>query len=479
MRGELRSLISSVPVLLMACLSPALAADTGRLDALELQLRDAQVQLAALKAGPHDKAVLDDLRQSTAKQHDDIRARLSAQPRVGLDNGRLSVTSADGAFSLALRSLMQFDAGYFAQGKNPPGVDLNSGSNLRRARIGLVGTAWRDWAYNFTYEFGGSGVEKAYLYSAYLQYDGLKPLSFRIGAFTPFDNLEGATGGSNITFLERATAASVARGIAGSSGRDAISVFAQGDRYLASVSFTGGRTTDAATFDEQQALVGRIAWLAVSDGGTKWLLNADVAHVFKLADVAPGPASSNTINLGDGPELALQTARTISTGGISASKVTEFGFETALNAGRFYAQGGWFHYGVVRKNSVLPDPRFSGWYTQASWSLTGETRRYESASAAFRALQPDRPLGTPGGFGAFESKLRYSSMNLDYMPTAVFGAGGINGGIQNVWTTGLNWYPTSGLRFMLDLDDIHVHHVEAPAGDISAVAVGLRSQVSF
>ena len=44
---------------------------------------------------------------------------------------------ADGRFTAALRSLVQFDYGYFSQGKNPASVDLNSGSNFRRAQIRL------------------------------------------------------------------------------------------------------------------------------------------------------------------------------------------------------------------------------------------------------------------------------------------------------------------------------------------------------
>ena len=48
-----------------------------------------------------------------------------------------TIASADGNFTFALRSLMQFDYGYFAQGKNPATVDLNSGSNFRRAQIRL------------------------------------------------------------------------------------------------------------------------------------------------------------------------------------------------------------------------------------------------------------------------------------------------------------------------------------------------------
>ena len=58
-------------------------------------------------------------------------------------------------------------------------------------------------------------------------------------------------------------------------------------------------------------------------------------------------------------------------------------------------------------------------------------------------------------------------------------AGGVLGGAQSVWSVGLNWYPTSGLRFMLDYSRLQVNHIEAPGNDISANAIGLRSQIAL
>ena len=72
---------------------------------------------------------------------------------------------------------------------------------------------------------------------------------------------------------------------------------------------------------------------------------------------------------------------------------------------------------------------------------------------------------------------RFSRIDLDYEP--LLAAGGVKGGVQDVWTVGLNWYPTGGLRFALDYDNIQVNHVNAPATDISASAIALRSQISF
>jgi len=462
----------------LVCALPARAADATRIDALERQLGEIQRQLNEIKAAAPRPESLDSLRRDMEAANTRLAGRLDAQPRASLNNGRLTLTSRDGDFSLSLRSVVHFDAAYFMQGRGPANVDLASGTNFRRAQLAVAGTAWRDWSYQFTYEFGGLSVPRAgYIYRAYIQYDGFKPFGLRIGAFAPPAGLEDATGAGNIVFMERASAANVARAIAGAGGREAVNVFATGERYFLSLAFTGGRTNDAATFDEQQALVGRAAAL-VSSGELKWVVDANATHVLKVADVAPGPNPPNTFTLSNIPELGVDSVRTVSTGAIDARKVTAFGLESAATLDRFYAQGGWFHYSIARR-TALPDPDFSGWYALATWSLTGETRNYDASAAAFRNPVPAHPLGTPGGFGALEAKARYSNIALDYLPGLAPASGGVAGGVQNVWSLGLNWYPTSGLRFMLDYDNIRVRHRLAPTGDITADAIGLRTQISF
>jgi phosphate-selective porin OprO/OprP len=468
-------------VMLCACAArpSAASADDSRVEELARRLKEIQRQLDALKAArPADKGVeLKALQQSTAAQFADLHKKMDAQSKVRMPNGRLTVVSADGDFSLALRATVQFDAAYFSQGRNPPNVDLNSGTNFRRAQFGLVGTLFRDWSYNFTYDFGGSGTEnRGYVYRAYIEYDGLAPVAFRAGAFSAFDSMEDATGGANLALMERPTAVTIARSIGAGSGREGAEVFAQGDDYLVSVALTGGKTTDAATFDEQQAIVGRAAWLAVDRSGVKWLLNMDATHVFRFGDGAPG-ISPNPIDLSAGPELSVDGSKTVDTGALDARDATEFGMETALNLGRLFGQGGWFHYDVTRRSAV-PSPSFHGWYGMATWSLSGETRPYDPTTASFHGLIPEAPLGK-NGFGAWEVAARYSSMDLDFMPFTGASAGGVAGGVQNVWSVGLNWYPNPTVRFMLDYDNIQVNHANAPGNDISANAIGLRSQIAL
>jgi phosphate-selective porin OprO/OprP len=84
-----------------------------------------------------------------------------------------------------------------------------------------------------------------------------------------------------------------------------------------------------------------------------------------------------------------------------------------------------------------------------------------------------------GGLGAWEVAARYSNIDLDYLPMQSTALGGVPGGNQNVWTLGLNWYPTNGLKFQVNYYNLQVNHVNAPTSDISANAFGIRSQISF
>ena len=69
-----------------------------------------------------------------------------------------------------------------------------------------------------------------------------------------------------------------------------------------------------------------------------------------------------------------------------------------------------------------------------TYSLTGEQHPYDPTTASFRGLRPAKPLGTPGGWGAWEVTARYSNIDLDYLPFCTAASGGIAGGKQDVWT---------------------------------------------
>ncbi|MBV9551012.1 MAG: hypothetical protein JO256_15195 [Alphaproteobacteria bacterium] len=467
----------------------ALAQQTDpRVTLLEQQLRDVQAAVDALKkaqANADNSAALSDLKRSTSSQYDDLTKQIAALPKITHPNGRFTFASADGDFSLALRALVQFDAGYLSQGRNPTTVDLNSGTNFRRAQLGFQGTVFRDWSYNFIYDFGGYGAEgRGYIYNAYIEYDGLKPFFFRIGAYTPPEGLEDQTGSGDLLFPERASAVDIARNIAGAPSREAASIFAQGDDYLVSLSYTGKKTGDntstgavVPTFDAQQALIGRAAWLAVSTPDIKWLVEGHLTDVLKLSDPAAGSAAT-VMRFSNGPEVAVDPSKTVDTGTLDAKSAREFGFESAGTFQGFYAQGGWFRYELARR-LALPNPHFTGWYGLLTYSLTGEQHPYDPATASFRNLRPNSPFSSGKGWGAWELAARYSSIDLNFQPFTSAASGGVAGGKQDVWTLGINWYPNNAIKFQLDYDNLQVAHPNAPANDISASAIVLRSQIAL
>src|SRR5690606_9614725 len=68
------------------------------------------------------------------------------------------------------------------------------------------------------------------------------------------------------------------------------------------------------------------------------------------------------------------------------------GVEAAMNRGPLLLQGEYFRYGLERDTPGLKDPVFGGWYAEAAYLLTGETRPFNTASAAFGSPVPAKPF---------------------------------------------------------------------------------------
>ncbi|HTQ13502.1 MAG TPA: porin [Rhizomicrobium sp.] len=479
-------------------LAPPARADAGtdaRIQALQDQVNALNAQLQDLKrsqSAQYDDAQRQavEVQKAVAEAQAETAAQAKARKsgvKVSLDNGRPTIASADGRFSASIRALVQFDSGYFMQSHHalslPAGQDLSSGSNFRRAQFGIQGRLFGDWAYFFNYDFGSSkgNEQQGRIQSAYIEYDGLGPLALRIGAYPPPAGLEDGTSSADTIFLERNSPSDVARNIAGGDGRDAASILYAGDRLFGALSYTGGKVADSnAYFDEQQALLGRLSGVVLSGDEGKLVLSTSGTWVFKAPDATAGPSSARNISLSDPPELTFDDngVTLVSTGSLNTQTLTQWGVEAGGNWRNLYGQAGYFGYDVSRRQSALPDLSFSGWYAQASWVITGESRGYSAASGAFTSPKP------AGEWGAWELAARYSDLDLNDRagsPGLATPPGGIRGGEQRIWTLGLNWYPNAALKFMLDYENIDVDKLSATGADIGQKiqAVAIRSQVNL
>ncbi len=358
-------------------------ADAAKIDQLEQDIQDLQSQVL-------------DLKRSTADQYSDVQNQQAKGVKVTINNGRPTISNDD--FSLSLRALVQYDSAYYAEGKLPTGIDFDSGNNFRPRPLRLRGHRVQGLAVQLHLRFrrlGRRSLDDQHgLYPVQRPGAGALPPR-RLPAGESFDD---TTSAADLLFLERAQPTDVARGIAGADGRDAFQIFAYDDDYFASVAYTGSVVGQTGFYDEQQAVVGRLAYRPIASENVNFAFGGDFTYVVKLPDSLPGSGTVHNFSLAERPELNVddQTSavRLISTGNIDASHVLEWGVEAAGNYYNFYGQGGYFGFEVTRRSpTVLPDPSFNGWYLQASWILTGEVKKYKPDTGSW--ARRSRPRTSP------------------------------------------------------------------------------------
>ncbi|WP_316195102.1 MULTISPECIES: OprO/OprP family phosphate-selective porin [unclassified Bradyrhizobium] len=433
---------------------------------------------------------------------------------VTMPNNRPTICTADEQNCIALTSRLHWDVGGYDYRPNSAATSpqkLDSGENVRRARIGVLGKFLGDWNYALIYDFGGSsdgfggtapgslpGGGTSGIENAYLSYTGLKPFGGKMaiegGIMDLPWTLDEATSSNDILFMERASAGVVATNIAAGDFRSAIGTRWWNDTFWAGGYVTGPTTgaihsassvTPAGT-SEQYGAVARVAGQVVSGPDYSFHLGADAEWLIQPPRNLVTQAQ--TLTLSDRPELRIDPTSLVSTGAIAnVSGAQVYGVEAAGNYGPLFFQGEYYWFNIDRTaNTGLPpfgasSLKFQGGYAEASYVLTGESHKYNPASASYGGIAPAHPFSLQGGsWGAWEVAGRFSTIDLnDQLATAA----GIAGGRQNIYTAGLNWYVSSNIRFMFN----YLHgDISKQASSTSTVNAGsrfdafaMRTQVAF
>jgi phosphate-selective porin OprO and OprP len=408
-------------------------------------------------------------------------------PRLTMSYGRPTISSADGRSTLSIRTLVQADSAHYLQDaagpltsdyrrgsvgtttpnrENNSARDLSDGTYFRRARLGIEGSMYRDFNYNLTLELGGSGSESAgKITNAWLSYSGFAPLTLQAGAFAPVAGLDDSTAPEDALFIEKAAPAELARALGAADGRTAFALRGSGARWMGSFAVTGRTVADAEVHDAQNALVMRLASLAATS--TNYNLHVGIAgtyvlhpaHAIDSASAIDLSSARHVVRLRNQPELRVDSTRLIDTGNIDAQHAYTVGTELAGNWRNLYVQGENFWYGIKRRNFTLSDPTFSGYYVQAGWMVTGESHRYNMTNGSY---QNPRPY--INGRGAWELALRFSHTDLNYHQGSEGSAtpsDGIRGGVQNILTTGINWYVNPNFKLVFNYLHINVDRLNS------------------
>jgi phosphate-selective porin OprO and OprP len=469
--------------------SPALAEDPTlekQVEALRASIAEQRAQLEAqARLLEAQQAQLEALTKQLGQQP---KAPPQEAPKLALNNGRATITAADGASSIAIRANVQLDGAMYGESpagplatdfrrgsvgnapnrENTAARDFSDGFYFRRARFGVEGTFAREFNYRLLLELAGSGTEgPTRINDAWVAYTGLAPFTFQLGAFAPSANMDDSTSPEDLLFLERAGGAELSRALGGADGRIGLAIKANGKRWMSSLTFTTRTAGDAEVFDVQAAAVARTGFLVATSADYNVHAGASGTYVFAPADQGPESSPRHPLRFRDRPEIRVDSVRLIDTGNIDADNASVYAVEFGANWKSVYLQGEHFWYDVARRASAnLPDPDFNAYYLEGSWVLTGESRRYNPVTGSFQNPRPKTPFSGAGGFGAWELAARYSRVNLNFnegLEGAAAVPGSVRGGDQQIWTLGVNWFPNPNVKIMMNYMLIDVDRLN-PAG---------------
>lgn len=166
------------------------------------------------------------------------------------------------------------------------------------------------------------------------------------------------------------------------------------------------------------------------------------------------------------PEASLTKTYLVTTKSLPLThSIDRAGLELGFLHGPLFAQGEYLELAAHRDDG-LPEFRGHGYYLLASWMLTGETAR----TYKFGKFQLPKPEHK---FGAFEIAARYSELNLE--------DGIVQGGREDNWTVGVNWYVNTNLELQANYVWAHANHSPANlyVAPIDPRIFEVRAQVSF
>ena len=478
-----------------ALLITTLPANAQTAGSLRQQIEELKQQLQNLQNQ------VDQTQQKQAQTEATVDQIKSAPPAVRTGEPFLKMhgispifSSADGAYTMSLTGRLHLDFGnylnYSKKSSSTSPNNLQSGVNARRARIGVDGKIDNVFGYAFIMDFGGSTTDNtSTIENAFITYNGAAPLHFIVGyQDTPY-TLDEATSSNDIMFLERSSSQVIATEFGSGDNRSAVGAWWNDPRTWAGVYLTGNASGNSDNgggsghnVADQIAMNGRLTYQVVQTPGATFHIGVDGEDLIKPPVAAA--YSYRNLSLSDGMELDIDKTTLLSTGSLgSASNPVNGGYvlgpELAGNIGPLYGQAEYFHYTVNRHG--LSDLNFNGGYVEASYALTGEVRKYNPGAGAYHSISPAHPFSPAnGGWGAWEVAARYSVIDLnDNLGSTT----GVAGGKQQTYTFGVNWYPSSNMRFMLDYIHANVDKQSSPTVTTnvgaSMDAIALRSQFEF
>lgn len=387
---------------------------------------------------------LEEKQQAYEKKLDEMLAKAPQDDdnvKINVGKKGLQIESDDGNFSMKIGGRMHADATYqdgddnlVEAGTTTP-VEATEGTEIRRARIAISGTLYKDFDYMIESDFGGDRVSVKDLF---LTYNGFDPFEITAGHQKHAMSMEVQESSNDIMFTERSLVTALT-----------LPYF---DRAIGLHLKSSGKnwSWQGGVYGDSMADSGEGA-----DEGGGWATRVTYAPVNTADSVIHLGANFGQRKTNDNNDLAnskdarfrYETSNMSSfyltdTGNIAGFDQISLGLlEAAAMYGPWSIQGEWARAKVDRDAASSVD--FDAFYVQMGWALTGESRTYKGSDGEFKRLKPRNDFSlAKGTWGAWELAARYDQVDLN--------DGDILGGEQKRATLALNWYLNENVRLMAD-----------------------------
>jgi phosphate-selective porin OprO/OprP len=406
-----------------------------------ISLRAADDSDAEIKALREQIRLLDQrlhqLEQKQQLKEQEAATAAKAAPKITLTDKGFTFASGDGANSVSLRGLVQFDSRLFF---NDGGV-VNNSFVLRRARLISEGTFSRIYSFQFVSEFGGTGAPS--ILDANLGVALGRAVQFKFGKFKAPVGLELLQSDSWTFFNERSLVTNLVPNrdlgaqIGGSLRGGAVT-------YAAGL-FNGvadGASSTNADFDNDKDVIGRVylqPFKADKNSPLQGLAFGAAASLGREKTAAALTSGYKT----DGQQTFFKYRSTV----VADGQVWRVSPQAEYRRGPFGAIGEY----VVSTVNVRPtatgaktELQNRAWQLAVGYVLTGET-------SSSNGVIPDRPFNWEDKtWGAWEVAVRYANLRIDDKAFPLFADPNLSASEASAVGVGLSWYLSKTVRTTFD-----------------------------
>jgi len=451
-------------------LEAAMKAMQAQMESLQRQVQEAKAAASAAQTAAGSGGGGDSL---------DLKVKWKGAPEL---------SSGDGKFKMKIRGRLQTDYNAIDQDEFITGRPDVSAAEMRRARLGVEGVVFYNVNYKFEIDFANDEVA---LKDAYVEYAGLADgLGLRAGNFKTFNSLDNMTSSRFLTFMERAAFVETwdLDYQIGAAAKYAT------DHFTIAAGIFGPQSEfDEVWLQDVKTGAARVTWAPINRevNGVHQVLHLGASWRGRdNAEDLRSPEDGLTQDefndeffryRARGADLHLAD-RFVSTPQIF-DKDTFWGVEGAAIWGPWHVVGEYTQLEAeVASGRCGPvgfddcpanasffrgsDPTYVGWYVEAGWFITGETRSYnEGEFGGIKVKNPVLGGDKGGGWGAWQIAGRYDVIDLTDKATAIQGIP-VDGDIlfectmcgeQKTWLAVVNWWLNdyTGLQFQYSESDIN------------------------